>query len=393
MTEAMAAGVAQSDWDFRGCDTRYGTHGMHTYVAAMIPPLAKRLIEKYTAPGDRIVDPFCGGGSVLVEAVSSGRVGVGRDVNPLAVLISRAKTTPIEAAQALTLLEQILQNTDPDAHPPLLGKELAFWFKPDHTGPLYSLGRAISTHMDPADTLCPLFSSTVRDVSLTYRNEVRLRRMSPEEIDRFNVAPIIRFEERARKAIAAAAELPNLAEANIALGDARDIGLEDGECAGLICSPPYGDERNGVSYAQFSKNMLAWLDYPKDFLKKSKSLTLGWGRHERTAPPSRTLEKALDAISKFPDSTRQAVAFHADYYSALSEMARITRGPIVVVIGQRVLRDTIFDNGAITAELMSGLGVTLSETFYRRLPSKRLPKMRHFGAAINTETILVFRTW
>ena len=397
MTEAIAADVAPSDWDFRGCDTQYGTHGMHTYVAAMIPQLAKRLIEKYTAPGDKIVDPFCGGGSVLVEAVSNGRVAVGRDVNPLAVLISRAKTTPIKATRAIALLERILKDTDPDAHPPLIEKELAFWFKPDHTGPLYSLGRAVSAHVDPTDTLSPLFqtvfSSTVRDVSLTYRNEVRLRRMRPEEIDRFNVAPIVRFEERAWKAIAAASELPDLAEADIGIGDVRDIGLEDGECAGLICSPPYGDERNGVSYIQFSKNMLAWLGYPKDFLKESKSMTLGWGKHERTAPPSPTLERALDAISEFPDSVRQAIAFYSDYHSALSEMARVTRGPIVVVIGQRVLRDTIFNNGTITAELMNDLGVPLSETFYRKLPSKRLPKMRQFGAAINKETILVFRTW
>ena len=85
------------------------------------------------------------------------------------------------------------------------------------------------------------------------------------------------------------------------------------------------------------------------------------------------------------------MAFYADYQVALGEMARVTQGAIIIVIGQRVLRDTVFDNGAITAELMANLGVSLSEVFYRNLPSKRLPKMRNFGAAISKETILVFR--
>ena len=388
---------ALSDWDFRGCDTQYGTHGMHTYVAAMIPQLAKRLIERYTFPGDRIVDPFCGGGSVLVEAVRGGRVAIGRDVNPLAILISRAKTTHVEAARAFSILERIIQNADPDTQPPLIEKELAFWFKPEHTGPLYSLAQAIVTQLDPRDSIAPIFqtvfSSTVRDVSLTYRNEVRLRRMSAEEISRFNIAPIVRFEERAKKAITAAAELPREAEADIQLGNVQTIDLADGECGGLICSPPYGDERNGVSYAQFSKNMLAWLGYSKDALKESKSMTLGWGNHQRTVPHSPTLERALEAIGEFPDSVRQATSFYGDYHSALREMARVTRGAIAIVIGQRVLRDTVFDNGTITAEIMDDLGVPLLESFYRQLPSKRLPKMRQFGAAINTEAILVFRTW
>ena len=397
MTEVAVAYDAPSDWDFRGCDTQYGTHGIHTYVAAMIPQLAARLVNRYTALGDRVVDPFCGGGAVMVEAVNGGRTAIGRDVNPLAVLISQAKTTPIDPMRASSLLAQIIRNTDPGSPPPLIDKELAFWFKPEHTGPLHSIARAIISQLDTNDPLAPLFqtifSSTVRDVSLTYRNEVRLRRMTPEEIERFNVSPIGRFEERASKAIAAVADLPSQSTADIQVGDVQAISLGDGECDGLICSPPYGDERNGVSYTQFSKNMLAWLGHSKETWQESKAKTLGWGKQERLLPPSATLNRALDAISEYPDSVRQAIAFYADYQCALSEMARVTKGPVVVVIGQRVLRDTVFDNGVITAELMDSLGVPLVETFYRRLPSKRLPKMRQFGAAIDTETILVFRTW
>ena len=67
---------SQDYWEFRGHNTRYGTHGMHTYVAAMIPQLARRLIEQYAPPNGVVLDPFCGGGAVLVEAVYRGRMAV-----------------------------------------------------------------------------------------------------------------------------------------------------------------------------------------------------------------------------------------------------------------------------------------------------------------------------
>ena len=38
--------VLEKNLDFKKSDTRYSTHGIHTWVAAMIPALAQKLIEK-----------------------------------------------------------------------------------------------------------------------------------------------------------------------------------------------------------------------------------------------------------------------------------------------------------------------------------------------------------
>lgn len=401
LSEAAAGSMLDapvaSEWDFRGSDTQYGTHGMHTYVAAMIPQLARRLLDQYAPNGGIVLDPFCGGGSVLVEAVASGRQAVGRDVNHLAVLISKAKTTHIcDDSGVRQTLQRIVAKAEKDTRqPPLLESNLAFWFKPEHTIELNALRNAIDTYISSDSPILPffhvVFSATVRDVSLTYRNEVRLRRMSPEEVARFNVDAVQRFRDRGLKAIEAAASLPPQATADVAVGTARDLDLDDISCDAVVCSPPYGDERNGVSYSQFSKNMLGWLGYSSDDIRQSKALTLGWGNYARVAAQSETLENAMGAISDYSDSVREAAAFYADYRDTLAEMARVTRGPIIIVIGQRVLRDTVFDNGAITTDLMRELGIGLVEAFRRRLPSKRLPAMRKFGAAIDHETILVFR--
>lgn len=67
-------------------------HHVFRYPAKFHAPIARRLIELFTKPGDTVLDPFCGSGTLLVEAATLGRHSIGTDVDPLAVMIARAKT-------------------------------------------------------------------------------------------------------------------------------------------------------------------------------------------------------------------------------------------------------------------------------------------------------------
>ena len=60
----------------------------------MHPLTAARLVEAFIPAGQGVLDPFCGSGTVLVEAMRLGRSAVGIDLNPLAVSLARAKTRP-----------------------------------------------------------------------------------------------------------------------------------------------------------------------------------------------------------------------------------------------------------------------------------------------------------
>ena len=64
------------------------THGFHTYPARMHPRLARELIAWLTRPGELVIDPFCGSGTVLVEALVAGCRSQGVDLNPLALRIA-----------------------------------------------------------------------------------------------------------------------------------------------------------------------------------------------------------------------------------------------------------------------------------------------------------------
>ncbi len=71
------------------------THNFYRYPARFSPAFAKAVILAFSNRGETVFDPFMGGGTTLVEASAMGRIGAGTDINPLAVFVTRVKTTPL----------------------------------------------------------------------------------------------------------------------------------------------------------------------------------------------------------------------------------------------------------------------------------------------------------
>ena len=89
---AEAAQPYSKQFNFGGSPSTKMTHYLFRYPAKFHPPVAKSLIEHFSQPGDWILDPFCGSGTLLVEATVSGRHSIGMDYDPVAVFVSRLKT-------------------------------------------------------------------------------------------------------------------------------------------------------------------------------------------------------------------------------------------------------------------------------------------------------------
>ena len=68
------------------------THYLFRFPAKFHPPVVHSLIRTYTTPGETILDPFCGSGTLLVSAAVEGRHAIGSDIDPVAVFVSRVKT-------------------------------------------------------------------------------------------------------------------------------------------------------------------------------------------------------------------------------------------------------------------------------------------------------------
>lgn len=66
-------------------------HSLCSYQGKLKPSIARFLVDWFTEPEDRILDPMSGVGTIPLEARRQSRVGIGSDLSPLATCVTRAK--------------------------------------------------------------------------------------------------------------------------------------------------------------------------------------------------------------------------------------------------------------------------------------------------------------
>lgn len=83
------------------------THDFYRYPARFSPLFARSVVNHFSDKQELVLDPFMGGGTCLVEALSAGRRAAGCDINSLAVFVSRVKTTRRSAAAEARVLNWV----------------------------------------------------------------------------------------------------------------------------------------------------------------------------------------------------------------------------------------------------------------------------------------------
>jgi len=86
-------------------------HRMSAYVGRIKPAMAHLIIKASSRMGDKILDPFCGVGTVPLEADLLGRIGIGIDLNPYAYTISKAKLNRNALNEELAWLDALKIDT------------------------------------------------------------------------------------------------------------------------------------------------------------------------------------------------------------------------------------------------------------------------------------------
>ena len=76
--------------------TYKGIYAMHKYWGKKPFNEISKFIEKYSLPGDTVMDSFCGSGVTLVEALKANRKCVGVDLNPIAIKLARVSMTAVD---------------------------------------------------------------------------------------------------------------------------------------------------------------------------------------------------------------------------------------------------------------------------------------------------------
>jgi len=368
------------------------THGLHLYPAKMVPQIARELINKLSDPFDTVLDPFCGSGGVLVESIVNGRNAVGVDINDLALLLARVKTTVLPRNQLLNFLRKIMHEAKRDIrlskpqipHVP----NLYHWFKPSVAQELAFIKDVIDEIDDERvrEFYLASFSATMYAVSNIRKadNPYFTRAKRANELKSHN--PNV-FENFRRIVVRNSAAISALGEAkkkdvsaDVLKGDARNLmSIVKREAVDLIVtSPPYGEEKNTMDYTRFAKLSLYWLGLNQDNLRETKKNSLGgiprnYGKEEDL--PSQTLMKILKEIElKSKMRANEVFSFFADFFECLKQMYEVVKKEAYccIVIGDRTAGGLLVQNGDISRELCEYVGFQSIETLKRKMYMKAL---------------------
>jgi len=402
-------------WDYRGEKTKSHTHGIHTYPAMFIPQVGRRLLETYSKEGDTVCDIFCGSGSALVESRLIGRNAYGIDLNPLAIFLAHAKTTPINP-QKLTkeyfaLLERVQKIKDNEVQRPDFNN-IDFWFKDKVIVKLAKLKKAIREIKDKPvqNFLMVAFSETVRYSSNTKTGEFKLVRVKAEKLEKHDPDVIAIFRKHAEKNIAGMTAFYKDAKKDswtkIIYGDSsKDNSIKANSIDCIITSPPYGDSRTTVAYGQFSRLSAQWIDVfdnPNDASGVDNDLLGGRATKNLThVLPSEYLKESLEKIAKQDETrARDVLSFYIGLNDCLKQAHEIlkSRKYFCLVVGNRLVKQVRIPTDFIIAELAEKIGFTCEDIVVRNIPGKRMPIKNSptniVGAleeTMNKESIVVLR--
>lgn len=382
------------DWTFNGFPTRELTHCYHDYPARMIPQVAEKLLREFAAGARLLFDPYCGTGTSLVEGMVKGVDVIGTDLNPLARLIARAKTSTPDIHlidRRLTEFYKFLYRGRAGSPVPesIAGiSRLEFWFKPEVTAKLAKIKAFIEQLDDGAVRLFfqVAFSETVRESSNTRNEEFKLYRYEAERLERFNpdvfeimLAKLGRNREGLINFLSAVGKLGREPVVKIYDFDTV-VGVPADKVAAssvdvVITSPPYGDSHTTVAYGQYSRLSAAWLGLSEPASVDNR-LMGGKGGGQPPRLPSARLEEALSIIeSSDPRRAREVAGFYADLFNSISRVAGLVRagGHACYVVGNRTVKGVMLPTGEAVRDFFELSGLEHVDTFYRSIPNKRMP--------------------
>jgi len=262
------------------------THPFHSYPARLHPATARVLVELVGGPGGggrgrTIVDPFCGSGTTLVEARAAGFRAIGVDLNPLAVLVARAKTWTVPARRRKALRDAgheisgaVLaagraarragaepapmrrpRGFDPNAR----NRRLASWFAPHVRREL----ELIAAHLDEFAARDAELSAVLTAClsAILYKVSSRTSDTDGTWVDR-NIArgaPARLFAQRVDLLVAGLADFPPGSPAEVFELDARRLAeaVPDGAAGGIVTSPPYAGTYDYAEHQRLRFDFLA----------------------------------------------------------------------------------------------------------------------------------------
>lgn len=361
--------LEEVDWDFKNKSNKRDIHYIHPYPAKFIADIPNKLIEILGVPKDTVVlDPFCGSGTTLVEAQRKGIPSVGVDLNPIACLSSRVKTSNIPddfMHYANTCVDNARRRNITEKRNI---KNVDHWFKEEIQESIQSILEEINMVQDEntnnALRLC--MSSIIVRIS-NQDSDTRYAAVE-KNVNREDVYKL--FIDACKNLDKLKKEEFNDTEVKIINKNVLKVTKEDiGKKVGLvITSPPYP---NAYEYWLYHKYRMWWLGYDAEAVKK-----------EEIGARAHYFKKNCQTAEDFKNQME-------NLFLMLNSVL-VSGGYICVVIGRSIIKGEVIDNASLIEEIADNIGLMKVSNITRNIAKNRKSfNLSH--ATIKNESLLVFK--
>ena len=381
-----------------------GTRPIHPFPARMASEIALRALSDVPA-GGLVCDPMCGSGTVLREASNRGFTAIGRDIDPLAILIAKVWNTPIDAnhlrhASNVALADATSVRNQNYGGDWLNGdlettKFVRYWFAQSQRAQLRKLAIVLQQRRGPiADALRLALSRTIITKSGGASLASDISHSRPHRTRETNEFDVFEGFAKSVRSIATSLERdPPSGSAVVRRGDATKLRWPgESSVDAIVTSPPYG---SGIDYLRGHKLALVWLGHTISSLREIRSGSIGAQRGLEIGNDARRREIAEIAGARELEGKALLVLerFAVDMKKTFSRARRMLRpgGVLVVAIGDSTVGGIHVDNAAILVDAAASSGLTETNRYTRTIPADRryMPPPQNSGGSAMSKRLIV----
>ena len=399
------------DLEFHGEDSSYASHNFHAFAAKFPPQLPAAFIKELTEPGDTVLDPMMGSGTTVLEAAIAGRKATGYDIDPLAILLCKVKTTKIKDIEKLkTFSAEIILRArklavsreaeiEIESRFDKKTKEfLNYWFLASTQRELMALLMAFECILiNETDAVKNFFQLAFSSIIVTKSGGVTLARDlahgRPHKVeDKKPKDAIDQFRQRVQKNIKGIEILKEKELGNVKIkeGDARCLKTQEGESVKLVVtSPPYA---NAIDYMRAHKYSLSWFGHPIGDLSQLRATYIGSERINKEENKDTLPASAEAVVRSLKEEDRKQSEVLKKYFlemqKVFKEIYRVLKpdSAAVVVVGSSTMRGI----DVKTHECLADIAANLQKPFKvagvvpRRLDRNKRMMPARFGGKSNS---------